>query len=541
MGLAECVLARFSISATLAIVIATVAVAAVAVAVSLGSTEAPPATGAAELVPGNALLYVHASTDLSRPAVRQAVALGRRFPGAGLVFAAVTDRLDAMVSGSGGRGVSFARDVRPWLGREAALAVLDTSGASAGSVVVLDVRDRAMATRFLTRVGARPAGVYRGVVLRAQPSGTVLAFVRHYLVLGQVASVQQALDVAAGRAPSLAATGRYERAAAGEPNDRAFDAYASADGIRRALKPRAGLLGDLGTLLDTPTLSAATISISPINHGLRILVHRTLDPKLVRLTGDRPVAFRPTLTGVLPMGSSLVLDVRNLAASTSKLLAIAAKVGVAGRIAPLLARLGSALAAQGVDLRQVLAMFDGETAIALAPGRDGGGPTPVIVARATRLTQARALLAQLELPLTQVFAPPSSGPGQVPEVNDVVVSGVAVHQLALAPGFGIDYAVAHGLIVISTSTGGITDVFDRVRTLNEASSVRSVVSDSPGRVSSLVFLDPSQLLRLGARLGLIGAPRQAALWPSVERIRAVSLASWRGAHDTTTELQLQIP
>src|SRR5579884_1138144 len=79
------------------------AFAAVAVALVLllgGSGETPPATGAAELVPGNALLYLHVSTDSSRPAVNRALTLGRRLPESPLLFAGVTGRLDAILGGS---------------------------------------------------------------------------------------------------------------------------------------------------------------------------------------------------------------------------------------------------------------------------------------------------------------------------------------------------------------------------------------------------------------------------------------------------------
>src|SRR5436305_12073351 len=66
-----------------ALVLGAAAIVAIAgvLALSLAPSEPPPATGAAELVPGNALLYLHLSTDASRPAVRRALALSGRLPG----------------------------------------------------------------------------------------------------------------------------------------------------------------------------------------------------------------------------------------------------------------------------------------------------------------------------------------------------------------------------------------------------------------------------------------------------------------------------
>jgi hypothetical protein len=523
------------------IVGALTAVAVVAALALGGSGVEPPATGAAELVPGNALLYVHVSTDPSRPAVRQALALARRLPVSPLLFAAVTTRLDAMLAGSGGAGVSYAADIRPWLGKEAALAVLDTSGSSAGSLLVLDVRAPAAARSFVARVGAHPDGVYRGVALLAGPSGATLAFVRHYLVLGQAGSVHAAIDVAHGRTRSLASSDTYRRSAGAEPAGRVLDAYASADGVRRALVPHSGLLGELGSLLVQPRLSAATISISALSGRLHVAVHSSLVPKPSTAPVSTSPQFTPTLPTALPAGSQLLLDAPGLHSSVPRLLSFGAPLGIGERLGAILSRLGSALAAQGLNPAQFLSLFAGETAIAVVPGSGGSGPAPVVVTRTSDEARARGVLSSLEGPLTQVFAPASNQPGVVPEASDATVAGVSVHELSLAPGFRLDYAVAHGLVVLSTGRAGITRVFTHTRTLDGTPGLRSVLGEHPSEVTSLVFFDLSQLLRLGERAGLIDSTRQASLWPAVEKIRAIGLASWRGANDTTTELQLQMP
>jgi Protein of unknown function (DUF3352) len=225
---------------------------AIVLALSLGSGPAPPATGAARLVPGDALLYLHLSTDPARPSVRRALALAGRFPGSPLLASAVSGRLDSILSGSSGANVDFATQMRPWLGKEAAFAVLDTATSTADSLILLDVRNRRRVTEFLAQVGATPDGTYRDVALRRQPSGTVLALVTHYLALGQAASVQAAIDVAKGRARSLATSAVFESVADSEPPDRVLDGYASAAGTRRVLLPRGGLIGALAALVDRP-------------------------------------------------------------------------------------------------------------------------------------------------------------------------------------------------------------------------------------------------------------------------------------------------
>ena len=503
----------------------------VAVVLSLATGPVPPATGAAKLVPADALLYVHLSTDRGRPEVRQALTLARRLPDWGLLSAALRRRSGAPLTA-------------PWLGREAAFALLDTAGSSAGSLIVLDVRSRARAEGYVAGAGAVPDGSYDRATLLREPSGTELAFARHYLLMGQAASVRAALDVATGRTPSLAGSPGYQQASSGEPDDRVLDAYASVGGIRRVLAPRAGLLGALAVLLDQPTLSGVTVSVSPMTGGLRLQIHEALYPGLARV--NAPAAqFSPTLQRVMPSGATLLLDVHGLAGSAPRVLATLATAGIGGRIGPLLSRLGSALAAQGVNIPQILSIFSGETAVAIVPGARGslgaGAPGLVIVARTSHPNATSGLLAGLEAPLAQLFPPPSSGAGQAPEFGDVQTAGVTVHQMALAPGFQLDYAVFRGLVVVSTSVQAIGRVARHSASLADTAAYHATLADSPSTVTSLLFFDFNQLLSLGEQAGLMRGAQMAALRPDLERIRGVGLTSVRGESDTTAELFLQIP
>jgi hypothetical protein len=426
--------------------------------------------------------------------------------------------------------VDFATDVRPWLGREAAFAVLDTPGPTAGTLIVLDLRNRAKARAFLLAQGASPDGNYRKVQLLRQPSGAVLAFLGHFLVLGQADSVAAAIDVSTGHAPSLAHTAAYQQAAAGEPADRVLDFYAPAAGVSRALLPRTGLLGALGVLLDQPALSAATISVSPAKGGLSARIQSSLDPKLARVRATQ---------AALPTGSMMLLDVGNLRRAAPKLLAAAAKLGIAGRAAALLGQLGHALSAQGFSLNGLFSAFGHETALAVVPGR-GSGPAPVLVGRTHNPAAAGAELASLEGPLTQAFTPPGNSAGVVPQVAATTIGGVTVSQLTLAPGLGLSWAVSHGLVVLSTSAGAVANVLAHRARLSDEAAYRAGTRGFPSQVTSLVFFDLGPLLRLGSRLGLVGGTTLQELLPDLEQIRAIGLESTRGKADTTTQLQLQI-
>jgi hypothetical protein len=529
---------RLALAAVLVVVIAGAAT-AVALVLS-GPSEPPPATGAAAVVPADALAYVHLSTDGSRPAVKRALALAAHFPDLPLLAGRLTRRLGVIAPGG---ALSFAADVRPWLGKEAAIALLNTAASTAGTLVVLDVARSAEAHAFLAQAGIARIGAYRGVGLFGKPPGTELAFVSHYLIVGQDASVRAAIDVTNGGAPSLAGDQAYQRAAATEPDGRVLDAYASAVGVRRLLIDRGGLLGALGVLVYNPALSGVALSLDATPPGAQLTIHTVLDPGLVQI-GSRSSAasFAPTLVGNLPASATLALDVTDLERIAPRVLDAGATAGIAGGIGPLLSRLGAALRAQGVNVAEIEQLFSRETAIALAPGHAGGAPALVIVARTGNQAATASELAQLEVPLAQLLSSVSSSanPGVIPSFTERQIDGVTAHQLPIAPGLELDYAVFRGLVVVSTSLGGIGAVASTRETLADSPAYRETLSARPSRVTSLLFLDFSQLLSLGEQTGLTRGAAFRALRADLAKVRAVGLVSTGGENDSTAELTLQI-
>jgi hypothetical protein len=505
------------------------AIAVAVVLVSSGSGDGPPATGAAAMVPADALAYVSLSTDPGRPAVSGAGKLTARFPDWPLLEAAALSRLRPIVGGSSSGDLLTA--IRPWLGKEASLALLADQSGAVQPLVVLEVADSARAHTFVKGAGATPAGAYDGVRLLAYPSGTELAFVGHYLVAGGDPGVRAALDAARGRGRTLAHDPAYERAVAGEPDNRVLDAYLPAAGIRQLLASQGGVVGAIAGLLDRPALQGAAISISPSATGAQVLVHSVL--------GERPGGrlFTPTLQSVLPSGSTLMVDSDGLDRAAPGLLRAAATAGFAGNVGPLLGRVGSALAGEGVNVHRVVSLFDGETAVAIAPGAT---PALLIVARVRDEAAARSALAALEGPVSALFSPAGSAGGQVPELADRVVGGATVHEVGLGPGLQLDYTVLHGLVVVSTSVAAIDGVAQRARSLDGDAAYRATLPDRPDRVTSLVFGDFSRLLQLGEQTGLTSGTRTRELLPDISRVRAIGLSSTSGERDTTTELSLEI-
>jgi hypothetical protein len=319
-----------------------------------------------------------------------------------------------------------------------------------------------------------------------------------------------------------------------------LDAYASAAGVRRVLADQSGILGAAGTLLSQPALLGVAISLIPTQQGAAIRIHSALDPALVRVGsgGSTPTAFTPSLPALMPATSSLLLDVADLGKVAPQVLNAGSAAGLAGGIGPLLTRLGSALRSEGVNVSDLVSIFHREAALAIVGG--GKSPTLVIVARTPNQSRTQHELAQLEAPLAQLFSTPGQSQSSVPVFNDRQIAGVTAHQLQLATGFQLDYAVFRGLVVISTSLAGIQDVAQQSRPLLHDPAFTAVLGSGAHQVTSLVFADLAALIGATQQTGLTAGSLGARLMPDLQRITGVGLTSTRGASDSTTQVTVAV-
>jgi hypothetical protein len=498
-----------------------------------GSGDSPPASGAAKVVPADALLYLHLSTDPQRGAVKRALGLGGRFPGYPRLRDGVLRRLSTAAS-----GVSYQRDVRPWLGDEAALALLNTPGQTAGSLVVLAVSNRNKAEGFLQRVAGAPGRQnYRGTDI-SNYGNAAAAFVGKYLVIGQLPGLRLAIDAGAGRGPALAKSQVYRKASGTLSDGRVADLYASPDGVSRLLASQGGVIGAAGALIDHPALQGVAISLAPKKDGAQVIVHSVLDPKLSKQV-PRSREFEPKLVSSVPKGAMAYLGLTRLDQAGRRLLAAGLAGGGAGRqLTTLLQRAQRDLSRRaGVNLqRDVLPLLRGEVALWLAPSI----PAPVLtlIASTNDEQRTREAFARLQQPLARLLSAPGSAAASWQERD---VDGVKAFQLRLGVGIELDYAVFDGKLVVSTSLAGVRAVKQRQGSLTDNESFRATVGGHPKRVTSLVFLDFSQLLALGERTGLSDSRSYLAVREDLRKVKAVGAAATGGASESTTELFIQIP
>lgn len=488
--------------------VAVAAVAALAVFL-LGRGTEPPADGAASLVPSRALAYLHLSTDPDRGRDEQFLRVMGRFP----TLRALAGRVEQAIG-----AFEYERDVRPWLGKEAALALLDSGSTAADTLLLLSVRDEPKAQGLLARAAGADRGVeYKGVVLR-RLGGVTAAFVGGFLALGQERVVKQAVDLRGTQgAGSLARNDAY--AGVTLPEERVLDLWAPEPGVRRVLGAQAGLLGTLGRALQAPSLRSVHVSAAPEDRGLRVWVRRRLR------TAPATAPFEPTLLATAPEDAIAFLGLGGL-----------------GALAPFLERLQARLPEESeIDLRRdLLGALRGEVALWVAPGLPV--PTVTLVARTRDDRRAREALGKLLGGLALALTPPEQQEaGQVPALEQRRVGDVDASVLTVGPGVQLLGAVRGGRLVLTTAELGIERAARSEGGLAGTERFERAVGELPERAEALAFSDLSQLLSLGEQLGLAsGTPVEGAAG-DLRRIRTGGVSAQRDGNDTTAEFFFEIP
>lgn len=490
------------------LLVALVALAAVALVVLLGGSDdgeqRPPAAAATALVPADTLVYVHLSTDRSRAGTVDAERIAKRFPGFERLRDDVVERVTAPSCGV------RAADVR---GKEAALAFLDTGGGTAGSLVLLDTG---------VEVQGTPRDRQCGEVQTAR--------IGRFLVVGQPQTLQVARNLAAGKGTPLARQARYRTATAKLPQDRVADAWVSQDGVRRLLAPQGGLLGAAGTLLDQPGMLGTAIALTPRSGGARLSVRTALDPR--RSGGGTFRPFTPRRQSDAPAGALAYLGVSGLSTGLQRLAGVAG--GSLAGLGPLLARARTELTRQtGAALQKdLLDLFRGEVGLTLTPGLPA--PTLTVSVAARDRDATAAVLRRLEAPLARILAPAG---GAAPRwTRD---DGIA--SLRLTAGIELHYAVDDGRVLLATRRDGVLDARRAEGGLVESDPWKDALGNSENPITSLVFLDLSQLLRLAEQTGLNDDRAYQSVRDDLVRVRSVGARSSGSADEPTAEIFLSIP
>jgi hypothetical protein len=458
-----------AIGAAVALVVLIVAVVAIAAGGGGGEAATPPASGAAALVPADALVYVHLSTDRDRAQTRDAARLASSFPSWKALRDGIVSRLQAPGCDAATTALKTAD--------EAALAIFDSGGARANSLVLVDTGQ--------AHPGARQQGC-------GSLSST---YVGTFLAIGQPESLALAakLERAGGRG-SLAQAAGPKAQLAKLPRDRVVDGWLSADGVRRLLAPQGGLLGAAGVLFDQATLKGAAFGLSAAGDQVDVTVTSQLDPKLKAAAGAgsgfKP--FTPTLASSVPADAMAYLGVSNLAPALQRLLA------AAGSSSATLKSLAGALD------KPLLKVFPGEAAIILT----SSAPAPVLTLLAATEDEAAARKALADLP-------------------------AAVRKT-------LSTAVWDGKVAVATDAKGIAAVKAGGKHLTDTANWQKTVGNHPESVSSLLFLNFNRLLELGEATGLSDSSAYRAAKADLQKVRAIGASTSGNDSESTAEISLLV-
>ena len=489
------------LAGSVALLVGILAIAAVSALSSAG-----PGGEAARIVPAGALAFVRLSTDPADPAARRLQRLAPRIPG----LLSLRDTALGAVSLAPG-AFDPQRDVRPWLGDEAAVALVDIGDGRFGSLVLAQVRSRPRAEALLQRVAGRGRGVrYRDTVLR-RFGPNAAAFADGFLVAGPEAAVRRAVDVARGDAPALADAPGFE--AALEGSRQPAEAYVSPRGLRSFVRDQGGVARVVAGLLDGPKLRGVGVSARADARGLRLHLRRL---------GAGGAEAAPRLVDDVPGGAVALLAGSNLTAAVEA--ARRAGAGAALETARTTLRDAATL-----DLeRDLLGRLGGEFAAWIEPG--AAAPVVTLAARTTDPGGMREVLARLQDPLARALA---GDQGATTTFEARSIAGADAYTLDIADGFAPTYAVTGGTVVASTSPAGLEAHRGRTPRLRAARGFRAAINRIPARIESLGFVDVRQLLALGEQTGLTAE----VLRP----VRAAAAVIEREKDDTTAELFFEIP
>ena len=488
---------RAPLAVLLGAVVLLVAILAVAVRATLA--DPGPGGGAAQLVPASALAFARLSTDPGDRGARRLVRLAPKLPG----YLRLRDAALAAISPTPG-AFDLRRDVRPWLGDEAGVALVDLGGGRFGSLVIAQVRNRPRAEALLRRIaGARPGTRYGKTVVRRFGSNAA-AFVRGFLVAGPELAVQRSIDVASGDAPSLARSRAFRRALEG--SRRPAELYVAPRGLRAR--------GGLATLLDFPRLRALGAAVGADARGLHVRA---------RAVGSAGAQFRPSLVARVPASAVALVAAPDLGVAV----AAAQRAGAGATLDAVRKTLRDGAA---LDLdRDVLGKLHGGFAAWVAPG--AAAPAIGLAAHTSDPGGLRVVLARMQDPVARLLAADADAP---PVFATRKIAGADAYTLSVTEGFAPTYAVAGDTAVLATTPSAVEAFLDRAKPrLLTSPGFRTAIPQMPPRMQSLGFFDVRQLLALGEQTGLTAE--------DLRPVHAASAVIQREEDDTTAELFFEIP
>jgi hypothetical protein len=476
-------------------------------------------------------------TDRDSEQYEQAQALADRVP-------TLTEQIIRRLPGPAGAGVSYARDVGPWLGGEAALALLRAGAGSPAATALLEVADDRGAESFAREVTGDDASTRTvGDVEVTEGGGAAVARLGEFLVVGRPPQVGEVIDTDAG-GESLLDSEPAKESIDALPDHRLALVYVSEQGAEELLAPGEPL-GSFEVFVNAAATRAAAAALITGSDSLQLAVHSAIDSERAEATPGFFAAlpeFEPELAGEISEGALAYLALGDPASSVAGLLS-QARAGAPG-LASAFEDLDRQLRSGGVSLEDdLLPLLTSQAAVAIEPGEGGPGdiagvPYVTLVSSEIDTDQAAEALDRLEEPIAEALAEEQPEGGGVFKESEV--GGVTVRSLQVSPAVELAYAIVDGRLVVSTDPRGIARVAGDDPGVEESDRFEDATADFPDEVAALLYLNVDGLLALAEQAGLQEDPSYALFRAELQALEALGVAVERGDTELDTQIRLAI-
>jgi uncharacterized protein DUF3352 len=514
---------------------ALVALALTIALVGCGSSSSPP-LDPASVVPVSAPLYVSATVQPSGSLKSSTTASTRKLTHSGEPFSSLLKLLSPS-----GRQLSYAREVKPWLGARAGAFVTSIDGAKAtealtsslsaalatasivgteesvlhqllgGQVsqgaIVLDITDTGKANEFL-QARAKEADAhtasYRGVSYQVDANGYAEGLLGKFAVLGSESALHSVIDTEqAGPASSILHAAGYAKLTLRAEPEALANVYLSTSG----LPSLSGLLGNAAqiyiSLLPTPTSFVLDIDTIPTAGSSE--------------TGLLPGAAAAQLVGQLPGGSWLALGVGDVSATfgqgattlrtfitpLTKL-----KIGtfsLEGVFAPLFAK--------SVDLNKDLLSWMGAAGV-FASGSGLLNLQAGVVIASKDPARSRAAVGKLAQAYRQ--AGDEATPTTVPGAEEAVTVKIKGFPVIVAIGAG------NGKFAIGLGPASVQEALNPAATLSSSASYQAAVTTLGHGLKPSLLVEFPTLVSLIETLGLAQSEGISSVLPYLQSLSTLT-------------------
>jgi hypothetical protein len=474
-----------------------------------GSSSTDPASIAPPGVP----VYVDAAVRPQGEVKKNVESLAESVAGIDDPGAFIVSKIDSSLADSD-KGVTYAHDIEPWLGEQAAIFFEHYDGndfTGTGAIVQSTDTD---ATQGLIDKLAKSNDVrdasYDGVDYEVKSSdGSVLGIVDDFLVYAEdEGTFKDVVDASKGDA--LAGADTYSQAISAQPSGSLADAFVDIGGLIKqaggSIDPQAAqAFKAIGV---DPSDATALASVVPGSDQLEIDLSTNAGGTQV------PTGAATDLLESFPADSVAAFASSGFGASLKQAIDQIDASGLPPKVPP--HQLKSALAATGIDLDKIVGSIQDAGAFATGTSRSDIGGAAVLTT--DDANTAKEAVANVGLLLRRTGAPGITAVGGG-------ASGFSVHspQLGRQPlvvaakgeRIAIGYGLAATLSGLATSSSN---------TLGDSSTYKAA-ADALGGAPLSGFVDGAAALRLAEGLGAAGDEKFQAAKPYLSKVRFLAFGA----------------